>query len=384
MIRRAMFSFHVTHTCERTAARCGWLDTPHGMVQTPAFLPVGTRAAVKGITCRQLREVGTEIVLANTYHLALRPGEALIERLGGLHNFMGWDGPILTDSGGFQVFSLSELRQIDDAGVTFRSTVDGSWLRLTPQRAVEIQNRLGADIIMVLDVCLPADASPASHAEAVNRTLAWAEQCQRAHGRDDQWLFAIVQGGLDEDLRWFCLSRLAAMDFPGYAIGGLAVGETPQQMYRLLDWLGPALPADRPRYLMGVGRPIDIAEAVGRGIDMFDCVLPTRNGRNGCAFTADGPVRLRNKRWEACDEPLDGSCGCYTCRRFSRAYLRHLFVCGEMLGPILVSLHNLYYYQGLMAQIRQAIREGRFAAWLEQFRCSAAARSDVSADLKRG
>jgi queuine tRNA-ribosyltransferase len=368
-----MFSFRTTNNCKRTAARAGWLSTPHGLIQTPAFMPVGTCGAIKGITTRQLRETGAEIMLANTYHLALRPGEALVERLGGLHKFIGWDGPILTDSGGFQVFSLDELREVDDHGVTFRSTIDGSWLRLTPQRAVEIQNKLGADIIMVLDVCPPTHASPRQMIEAVRRTLVWAEQCKKAHQRPGQWLFAIVQGGLDDHQRWACLKSLAAMDFPGYAIGGLSVGEPPAQMHRILQWLGPALPAGKPRYLMGVGRPIDIAQAVACGIDMFDCVMPTRNGRNGYAFTSAGPIRLRNSQWTHADEPLDSACGCYTCGRFTKAYLRHLMVAGEMLGPILVSLHNLHYYQELMAKMRQAIRADSFGEWLEQFRASPAA-----------
>ncbi len=368
-----MFSFRITDYCKSTAARAGRLSTPHGVVQTPAFMPVGTRGAIKGITVRQLRQTGTEIMLANTYHLALRPGERLVESLGGLHRFTGWDGPILTDSGGFQVFSLDELRQVDDLGVTFRSSIDGTRLHLTPQKAVQIQNSLGADIIMVLDVCPPSHASTRQMIEAVRQTLLWAEQCRLAHQRQDQWLFAIVQGGLDDDQRWSCLQQLAAMDFPGYAIGGLSVGECPPQMYRILRWLGPALPAGKPRYLMGVGRPIDIAEAVACGIDMFDCVIPTRNGRNGYAFTSAGAVRLRNSRWAEADGPLDDGCRCYTCGRFSKAYLRHLFVAGEMLGPILVSLHNLHYYQVLMAKMRQAIRAGRFGEWLEHCRTSPAA-----------
>ncbi len=368
-----MFSFRTTDRCHKTAARAGWLSTPHGTVQTPAFMPVGTRGAIKGVTTRQLRETGTEIMLANTYHLALRPGEALVERLGGLHKFIGWDGPILTDSGGFQVFSLDELRQVDDHGVTFRSTIDGAWLRLTPPRAVQIQNSLGADIIMVLDVCPPAHASVREMIAAVRRTLIWAEQCRTAHQRPDQWLFGIVQGGLDDHLRYACLKDLAAMDFPGYAIGGLSVGELPSHMHRILQWLGPALPSHKPRYLMGVGRPIDIAEAVACGLDMFDCVMPTRNGRNGYAFTSIGPIRLRNNRWARDPDPLDPACSCYTCTRFSKAYLRHLIVAGEMLGPVLVSLHNLHYYQDLMAKIRQAIRTGCFADWLDQFRASPAA-----------
>lgn len=368
-----MFSFRTTDHCKRTAARTGWLSTPHGLVQTPAFMPVGTRGAIKGVTPCQLRQTGAEIMLANTYHLALRPGEALVEKLGGLHKFIGWDGPILTDSGGFQVFSLDELRKLDDKGVTFRSTIDGSWLRLTPERAIQIQNSLGADIIMVLDVCPPTHATTRQMIDAVRRTLVWAEQCKKAHQRPEQWLFAIVQGGLDDHQRWACLNELAAMDFPGYAIGGLSVGEPPAQMHRILQWLGPAMPATKPRYLMGVGRPIDIAEAVACGIDMFDCVMPTRNGRNGYAFTSSGPIRLRNNRWAQADEPLDHTCSCYACSHFSKAYLRHLLVAGEMLGPILVSLHNLHYYQDLMAKMRQAIRAGAFADWFERFRTSPAA-----------
>ncbi len=375
-----MFAFRITDRCKTTAARTGWLSTPHGVVQTPGLHARRHAGAVKGITARQLREVGTEIMLANTYHLALRPGEALVEHLGGLHKFTGWDGPILTDSGGFQVFSLDELRRIEDAGVTFRSTIDGSWLRLTPERAIQIQNSLGADIIMVLDVCPPANADTPQMLRAIRRTLLWAEKCKNAHRRPDQWLFAIVQGGLDDNLRWECLRELVPLDFPGYAIGGLSVGEPPAQMHRILQWLGPALPAAKPRYLMGVGRPIDIAEAVACGIDMFDCVMPTRNGRNGYAFTSAGPIRLRNRKWAAAAEPLDPACGCYTCTRFAKAYLRHLIIAGEMLGPILVSLHNLYYYQEFMAGMREAIRAGNFAAWLAEFRQSPAASDGPNAD----
>lgn len=377
-----MFSYRVTDFCKETAARAGWLWTPHGMVQTPAFMPVGTRGAVKGLTVRQLRETGAEIMLANTYHLALRPGEALVEKLGGLHAFTGWDGPILTDSGGFQVFSLDELRRIDDTGVTFRSPVDGSWLRLTPERAIQIENSLGADIIMILDVCPPAHADTPQMLAAIRRTLLWAERCKKAHQRSEQWLFGIVQGGLDDNLRWECLRELVDLDFPGYAIGGLSVGEPPAQMHRILQWLGSALPSHKPRYLMGVGRPIDIVEGVACGIDMFDCVMPTRNGRNGYAFTSQGPVRLRNRRWAEDASPLDLACGCYACSRFSKAYLRHLMIAGEMSGPILVSLHNLYYYQDLMANMRQAIRSGTFAAWLEQFRNSPAACDRPNGDVE--
>lgn len=347
-------------------ARRGTFATPHGPVDLPAFMPVGTRGSVKGITPAQLREAGVQVVLANTYHLALRPGAETVAALGGLHRFMGWDGPILTDSGGYQVFSLAELREVDDEGVTFRSHIDGQVIRLDPARATEIQNQLGADIIMAFDECVRLPADPSAVGAAVDRSIRWAELCRQAHPRSDQAMFGIVQGGLDLELRERCLAALVRMEFSGYAIGGLSVGESPEAMVELLRRFAPMMPADRPRYLMGVGRPIDIVRAVACGVDLFDCVLPTRNGRNSNAFTDAGTVRLRNERHRASQEPLATGCPCYTCRHFTRGYLRHLFLADEMLGPILVSLHNIAYYQRLMARIRDAILRGAFSDFLAE------------------
>lgn len=333
-------------------------------------MPVGTLASVKGLTPEQLRTVGVQMVLSNTYHLALRPGADLVAEMGGLHRFMQWDGPILTDSGGFQVFSLARLSKIDDEKVAFRSHLDGSLLELSPERAMRIQEQLGADCIMCLDECPPHDAPRERLIAAVDRTTRWAARCRDAHVRTDQALFGIVQGGVDRELRERSASSLLPLDFPGYAIGGLSVGEEPRQMYETLDFTVPMLPANKPRYLMGVGRPVDLLEAVLRGIDLFDCVLPTRNGRNAMAFTHRGPVRLRNLVHRNDEGPLDPDCHCPVCARFSRAYLRHLFLVNEMLGPILVSWHNLAYYQTLLVEFRQAIREQRAA----EFRASQLAR----------
>jgi len=344
-------------------ARTGRLHTPHGAVRTPAFMPVGTRGAVKGLTPQQVRDTGAEIVLANTYHLLLRPGVEAVERLGGLHRLMAWDGPILTDSGGFQVFSLQSLRRIDDDGVRFASHIDGAPLELTPAGVIDAQNRLGADVIMCFDECPALPCPPQALRAAVDRTIRWAEQCKRAHRRTDQMLFGIVQGGLDANLRADCARALAAMDFDGYAIGGLSVGEGPTERETAVRATTPHLPADKPRYLMGVGTPMDILAAVAAGVDMFDCVLPTRNGRNAYAFTLDGPVRLRNAVHADDDGPIEPGCDCYACRHFTRAALRHFFNVGEMLGPILVSWHNLRFYQRWMAAIRDHIDRGDFTAW---------------------
>ncbi len=343
------------------AARRGVLHTPHGSVQLPAFMPVGTQATVKGCTIDMVRSTGAQMVLGNTYHLAVRPGEDVIRDLGGLHQFMGWDGPILTDSGGFQVFSLDRLCRVSDAAVEFRSHVDGRLIRLSPERAVEIQEALGSDIAMVLDHVVALPATHESLEDACQRTVAWAERSRSATRRADQALFAIVQGGLDPGLRQWCAARLVELDFPGYAVGGLSVGEAPEEMYRALDVTCPVLPADRPRYLMGVGRPEDILEAVSRGIDLFDCVMPTRNGRNALAFTDEGPVRLRNQVHRRDPRPLDAYCRCLACRH-SRGYLHHLFKANEMLGPMLLSVHNLTYYQRLLAEARAAIETGTFEA----------------------
>jgi queuine tRNA-ribosyltransferase len=344
-------------------ARLGSLHTPHGVIDTPVFMPVGTQATVKGLTPRQLEEAGARILLGNTYHLALRPGDATVSQMGGLHRFMAWRGPLLTDSGGFQIYSLAPTRKIDDRAAVFRSHIDGSLLELSPERAVEIQENLGADIAMCLDECPPYDTPSEYLQEAVQRTILWAERCRTRHRRSDQSLFAIVQGGTDIDLRRRCAGKLVQMDFPGYAVGGFSVGETASQMLEVLEPTLAEIPADRPRYLMGVGTPEDILAAVACGVDMFDCVLPTRNGRNASAFTADGSLRLRNARFKQDHDPVEPGCSCYACRNFSRAYIHHLFLSGEMLAPTLLSLHNVAYYCRLMTEIRQVIREHRFVAY---------------------
>jgi queuine tRNA-ribosyltransferase len=342
-------------------ARRGRVVTPHGSFETPAFMPVGTQGTVKGILPDDILATGAEIILANTYHLMLRPGEKTVAELGDLHRFMGWDRPILTDSGGFQVFSLADINKISDDGVTFKSHIDGSVVHLTPARSIQVQNDLGADIIMAFDECPPSEAPREYQQQAVDRTLRWAEECLRAHARpDEQALFGIVQGGLHEDLRLACAQRLVAMDFPGYAVGGLAVGEGFERMVEVLQWTVPALPAHKPRYLMGVGYPRDLVAAVAAGIDMFDCVLPTRNGRNASAFTASGSIRLRNARYARDRGPIEGGCDCTACRQFTRGAIRHFFAAGEMLGPILVSVHNVRFYQRFMADLRRAIESDRF------------------------
>lgn len=364
------FSFHLDATDAETSARTGRWVTPHGVVETPAFMPVGTLATVKGLLPEQLRASGAQMVLSNTYHLALRPGSEIVRDLGGLHRFMDWDGPILTDSGGFQVFSLTGLRKMTDEKVVFRSHIDGCLLELSPEKAVKIQEDLGADCIMCLDECPPADDVREKILAAVDRTTLWAKRCRDAQKRDDQALFGIVQGGISEEMRTRSAESLVPIDFPGYAVGGLSVGEAPADMYRTLDFTVPQLPIEKPRYLMGVGRPEDILEAVCRGIDLFDCVMPTRNGRNAMAFTSDGPVRLRNAVHKTDESPLDAECDCVACTRYSRAYLRHLFVAKEMLGGILLSLHNLTFYQKLVGNLRIAVKTGTVA----QFRAEQLAR----------
>ena len=393
------FSFRVLHT--DGAARRGEMTTAHGVVQTPAFMPVGTRGAVKGMTPRDLREVGAEIILGNTYHLWLRPGDALIARLGGLHAFTGWDGPILTDSGGFQAFSLGERRVITEDGIRFRSHLDGSEHLLTPEGATEIQARLGPDIAMVLDECLAQPAPAAAVRESTERSARWARRCRTrflelresaggeprpgsetpesrippldlARGGPEpvegpnpesrtrmtnpgQAQFGIIQGGTSPELRTLSVERTLAIGFEAYAIGGLSVGEPADTMYSVVAHTAPQLPSDRPRYLMGVGTPLDIVEAVSRGIDLFDCVMPTRNARNGQLFTSEGRLTIKNARFADDGRPLDPACGCYTCRTHSRAYLRHLFVSGEIGAAVLNTVHNLRFYLDTMARVRQAI-----------------------------
>jgi queuine tRNA-ribosyltransferase len=350
-------------------ARRGRLVTAHGVVETPAFMPVGTQGTVKSLTPDDLREAGVQIVLGNTYHLHLRPGHELIRSLGGLHRFMAWDGPILTDSGGFQVFSLAKLRKITEDGVHFRSPVDGSDHFLSPELAIEIQHALGADVIHPLDECL---AYPASHADterSLALTLRWAQRSRRAHQADvgRAALFGIVQGGSYEDLRRRAVAETVALGFEGYAIGGMAVGEPKPAMYELTELVASLLPPQQPRYLMGVGKPQDLVEAVARGVDMFDCALPTRNARNGQCFTAAGPVTIKQARYTRDPAPLDDACTCYACRRFSRAYLRHLFMSEELLAYRLLSLHNVTFFIGLMRLMREAIVEGRFDAFRARF-----------------
>ena len=364
------------HTFEVIAtdghARRGVLTTPHGPVETPVFMPVGTAGTVKGVTPDQLRQTQTSMILANTYHLQLRPTAEVVRNLGGLHRFMGWDGPILTDSGGFQVFSLAGINRITDEGVEFRSHIDGTLMRLDPRTAIDIQNKLGADVIMAFDECPPLP-SPRDKLEiAVERTIKWARVCKDVHDCGDQALFGIVQGGLDYDLRRRCAEALVDIGFDGYAIGGLSVGETHEEMAGVLEPVTGLLPADRPRYLMGVGMPRDILAAVSAGIDMFDCVLPTRNGRNAQAFTAQGPLKMRNEKHKMDDRPIEEECDCATCQRFSRGYIRHLFNAGEMLGPTLTTMHNLRFFQRFMARIRELIGERRLATIVEEFPIAAA------------
>jgi len=349
-----------------SAARRGVLATPHGSVQTPAFMPVGTCGAVKGITPEQLRQTGAEIILANTYHLMLRPGVDVVEQIGGLHKFSGWDGPILTDSGGYQLFSLGQLTRVDDCGVDFASHVDGTKIRLDPQTATTIQNRLGADIIMCFDQCVPLPCERAELDKAVTRTVRWAQVCKDAHANKEQLLFGITQGGTDLELRQYCTAELLKLDFDGYATGGLSVGEGHEMMVKTVSHSTALPPEDKPRYLMGVGTPADIIAAVGAGVDMFDCVLPTRNGRNAFAFTETGPVRLRNAAHAADTRAVEPGCDCYCCSNFTRAAVRHFFNVGEMLGPILLSIHNLRFYQRLMVTIRRKIETGTFADWAER------------------
>ena len=361
-----MFEFELQATDGR--ARAGTFRTPHGTVRTPVFMPVGTQATVKAVSPRDLHDLGASVVLANTYHLYLRPGDERIARLGGLHAFMAWDGPILTDSGGFQVFSLAARRKVDDDGVTFRSHIDGSEHRFTPEKAIAIQENLGADIIVCFDECAPPD-DYAYNTAALARTHAWAERCRAAKSRPDQALFGIVQGGVFPDLREQSARFLTSLGFDGYAIGGLSVGETKAEMHAVLELLDPLLPPDRPRYLMGVGTPQDLVEGVARGVDMFDCVLPTRMARNGSVLTGrpapdepgrPGRLNLRNARFADDPGPLVEGCTCYTCTHFSRAYLHHLVKANEILGHHLLTLHNLHLMLTVAREMREAILEGRF------------------------
>lgn len=350
-----------------TGARRGRLSTPHGDLETPLFMPVGTQGTVKAMTPEELEAVGTRMLLGNTYHLHLRPGAEVIARAGGLHRFMNWSGALLTDSGGFQIYSLHALRQISEEGVLFRSHIDGSAHLFTPESVIATQELLGADIIMVLDDVVGAPCPKARAQEAVRRSADWAARCKAAHRGSNQALFGIVQGSTYLDLRLESVARTVELDFPGYAVGGLSVGEEKEQTWDLLEPTCAALPADRPRYLMGVGFPEDVVEAVARGVDLFDCVLPTRLGRNGAALTWQGKINLRNACYREDFGPLDPTCSCYTCIHYSRAYLRHLDKAREILGARLLTYHNLFFYHHLMAEIRQAIEAGNFSAWRKAF-----------------
>lgn len=376
-------SFSIKHQCASTHARIGCVETPHGSFETPVFMPVGTRGTIKGLTPDQIRATGSTIILNNAYHLMLRPGDDLVARRGGVHEFMRWDGPILTDSGGYQAYSMADINAVDEDGVRFKSIIDGRQIELTPERSMEVQNNLGADIIMAFDDC-PPSVDPATFnesrrrlaaqrqgpwkkgydharrlAEAHDRTLRWLDRCVRSHGRpDEQALFGIVQGGTDFDLRRRSVEAVCSHDLPGFAIGGVAVGEGPELIEAVVDFTAPLMPVEKPRYLMGVGYERDLVAAVRAGVDMFDCVLPTRNGRNAQAFTPAGRLHLRNARFAEDDGPIDPECDCQVCQgAFSRAYLRHLFIAGEMLGPTLVSMHNIRHFQRLLLDIRTAIRD---------------------------
>ena len=348
-------------------ARYGELTTLHGTVATPVFMPVGTQASVKAMTPANLAEIGAQIILGNTYHLYLRPGHELIRSFGGLHRFMHWQRPILTDSGGFQIFSLQELAKITEEGVVFRSHLDGSRQFLSPENAVQVQEALGSDIMMALDICIPYPASRDEAIAATALTTRWARRCRSAQSDTGQHLFGIVQGGMFPDLRAEVIEQLVEIGFDGYALGGLSVGEPKELMYELLAAAADRLPADHARYLMGVGTPEDLVEGVHHGIDMFDCVMPTRNARNGMLFTSQGRLVIKNACFQQDQRPLDETCGCYTCRHFSRAYLRHLFQSREILAYQLNSIHNLHYYCTLMAEMREAIRQDRFLAFRRAF-----------------
>ena len=350
------------------AARLGRVSLAHGTVDTPAFMPVGTYATVKAMTPDELREVGAQIIVANTFHLMLRPGSGYIESSGGLHKFMNWPGAILTDSGGFQVFSLGARRKITEKGVEFRSPLDGAKVFLDAERSMAVQRELGSDIVMAFDECTPYPATREEAQASMALTLRWAERSKAAHGeRETAALFGIVQGGVYDDLRVASLDGLCAIGFDGYAIGGLAVGESSAERLAVLDGIVPRMPVDRVRYLMGVGTPVDLVEAVRRGVDLFDCVLPTRNARNGHMFTSQGVVRIRNARHRNDPGPLDAKCDCYACANYSRAYLHHLDRCNEILGARLNTIHNLHYYQNLMAGLREAVRAGQFDAFAREF-----------------
>lgn len=360
--------YELIKTCAQTGARLGRLHTPHGIIETPTFMPVGTQATVKGISPEELKSLGAQIILSNTYHLFLRPGHELVKEAGGLHKFMNWDRPILTDSGGFQVFSLSEMRKITEEGVEFRSHINGDKLSLTPESATHVQNALGADIMMAFDECPPYPAEYEYVKQSTERTSRWAERCLKAHGRPhDQALFGIVQGGMHKDLRKQSALDLTSLDFPGYAMGGLSVGEPKPLMYEMLEETIHLLPSNKPRYLMGVGSPDALLDGSIRGVDMFDCVLPTRIARNGTLMTSQGRMVVRNAKYSNDFGPLDPECTCYACQNYSRAYIRHLIKADEMFGLRLTTIHNLHFLVQLMVQVREAIREDRLGTFRDEF-----------------
>lgn len=365
MTRECFMQFEVSATDGK--ARRGEMTFPRGKVQTPAFMPVGTYGTVKGMLPRDIVEIGAEMILGNTFHLMLRPGTEVVKAHGDLHDFTQWHGPILTDSGGFQVFSLGDMRKISEEGVKFQSPIDGSAVFMDPEKSIQVQHDLGSDVVMIFDECTPYPATVKEASDSMQLSLRWAARCKDAHGDNPSALFGIVQGGMHESLRQESLKGLVEIGFDGYAIGGLSVGEPKEDMIRVLDHLADTMPADRPRYLMGVGKPADLVEGVRRGVDMFDCVMPTRNARNGHLFTSAGVIKIRNARHRYDTAPLDVECDCYTCSHFSRGYLHHLEKCGEMLSAQLNTIHNLRYYQTLMAALRDAIAEGRLETFIEEF-----------------
>jgi len=362
------FQFDLIKQDSATSARLGKMTTPHGMVHTPAFMPVGTQGTVKSMLPEEIKNCGAEIILGNTYHLYLRPGHETIKKLGGLHRFMNWPDPILTDSGGFQVYSLGALRKITPDGVMFRSHIDGSQHFLSPQKAIEIQEALGADIMMCLDECTPYPSTLSQTAESLALTIKWADLCRQTKTSVDQALFGIVQGGTYLNLRKQAVEQAVPLDFDGYALGGVSVGEPKEIMYEITDSITPLLPVNKPRYLMGVGTPEDIVFGVSCGIDMFDCVIPTRCARHGLLFTNSEKIVIKNSRWRECNDPIDETCDCYTCKNYSRAYLRHLYIAGEILAMVLNTIHNVRYYMRLMEQIRAALKEDRFLEFKKNFK----------------
>ena len=361
------FEFELLHVCKQTGARRGRLHTPHGVIETPVFMPVGTQASVKTMTPEELEDCGAQIILSNTYHLHLRPGEGLVAQAGGLHRFMHWDKPILTDSGGFQVFSLADLRKVEERGVQFRSHLDGSQRFIGPEESIAIQQALGSDIMMQFDECSPYPCDYARAKDAMHRTLRWLERCMKAWTHEHQALFGIVQGAFYADLRVACAREMAGLDLPGFGIGGLSVGEPKEVMYDMLDRMMPYMPQGKPRYLMGVGSPDCLIEGVLRGVDMFDCVLATRVARNGTVFTHDGRLVVRNAKYAEDFTPLDPDCDCYACRNYTRAYIRHLFKAGEILALRLNSIHNIYFLTKMMAEMRAAIEADSLMDWANEF-----------------